>query len=152
MSDINVNEPDKMPMDTPSVGAPSSGTYGEGAALDRLKAALPAGSVGAPPPPAAPGAPQMPPISTQPVTPTPEGEGRPPGPTAPAGIPAPLLAPSNQPDVPVGTPLASTAPNVNQLTDVQRRLQILDVLATSPGVSDTTRQWAQMVRKVLIGA
>jgi hypothetical protein len=139
----------------PSAGLnrPTSGDYGEGAALDRLKSALPtqpAAGGGAPPG----GAPPLPPISTQPVTPTPMDRGGRPNNSAalPPGVPPVLAAPTNQPNVPVGTPLAM--PPVNPVasaqTPQQSRLALLDALANSPQADPQTREWAQHVIRALL--
>jgi hypothetical protein len=141
---------EKQPMgNEPSVNAPASGPYGEGAALQRLQDALPK----AQPSPTAPSGPPMPSVSPEPAQPTsPQREGRPPsGAALPPGVPSPILAPTDRPDVPVSTPLASQSATPS-LSAAQQRLQILDLLAESPGVSPTTQAWAQMVRRVIIGA
>lgn len=136
-------------MDSPSVTQPASGTYGESADLERLKASLPAGSVGGP---AAP-APKAPPISTEPVTqPQPTPGGRPPGSPPPPGLPSVLAAPTDRPEVPVSTPLAMPQMGTPAIADPrQARLAILDALVTNPGVSPETREWAQTVIHVLLG-
>jgi hypothetical protein len=116
---------------------PQSGTYGEGAALDRLKAELPVGPAG------------------QAVGPAPTPPGMPQGPSpagAPTGLPQALMRPTGRPDVPVSTPLATpTAPPTAVVNAAQQRLQILDLLAESPEVSEETRAFAKRVREMLIG-
>jgi hypothetical protein len=143
-------------VDDPNVGAispggvnkPDSGTYGEGAALQRLKDSLP------PPPTTAPGQPMAPPpVSPQPARATPQNLGGRPvtGAAAPPGIPSALLAPTQQPGTPVATPLSSPVPNpvLNAVNAQQQRLALLDQLASNPQVSDDTREWAQQVIRLL---
>lgn len=134
------------------VNKPASGTYGEGVALDNLKKSLPQGAIGNPAPPG--GAP-LPPVQPA-VMPTKSIEGRPStGAALPPGVPSPLLAPTQYPNVPVTTPL--TSPWNNQIaspqvqTPQQGRLLILDQLANSPDVSAETREWAQHVLEILMG-
>lgn len=127
----------KMPLAGGNVNAPASGTYGEGAALERLKQSLPMAETGAAPSAADPTAPM----------PTPPAGGMSTPPTG--GLPSPLLAPTQRPDVPVSTPLgAPTAPM--PATGRQQRMAILDALANSPDVSDETREWASMMVKRLV--
>lgn len=137
MSDIA-----QVPMDQ-SVNKPTSGSYGEGAELDRLKQSLPASQPVAQPPVAATGA--------GPLTPMP-------GPSTPAppagGLPEVLMAPTTQPDTPVGTPLSGPPSPVQgaAVNAAQQRLAVLDTLATSDQVSEETREWASTVRDYLIRA
>lgn len=138
-------------MDVPDVGQvpvqggsnqPTSGTYGEGAANDRLKQALP--------PTPTPQGPQAPAVTMPPVGQPPVGGpapmGRPPGGQTPPGIPNAILE--------GGPPQAQAGPGLPTpavATPAQGRLLVLQQLASSGDVSDETRQWAQMVLKVLIG-
>lgn len=116
-----------------NTNAPASGTYGEKAALARLQQSFPATSPGAGP-------------SVQPDGPAPMMS---PSPgqvsTAPAGLPAGLLAPTQRPDVPAFTP--PSVPGLNPVqsaqTDRQRNLAALDALVHDPNVSPLTREWAQ---------
>lgn len=132
-----------------NVGQPASGTYGEKVDLARLQSSLPQSNAPTP----VPGGGPTP--SSEPVRPTPpQREGRPPsGAALPPGVPSPVLAPTDQPNVPVSTPLA---PDVMQpaasVTSEQRRLQILDALADDPNVSKETREWAAGLRRLLLGA
>jgi len=115
------------------VNAPSSGTYGEKASLDRLQRSFPAASPGAGPQVTPGGPPPMPQPSPGQVS------------TAPEGLPAGLLSPTQRPDVPAYTPLpAGPPPNPVQMsqTDRQRNLAVLDSLVHDPNVSDVTREWA----------
>jgi hypothetical protein len=131
-----------------SVNRPNSGTYGEKADLNRLKQALPAAQ--GPGPTAQ--QPPAPPISSDPVAPTPPPQGRPStGGPVPPGIPSVLLAPTQQPDVPVATPLAGPATAVGAVDPMQKRMALLDSLANSGEVSATTRAWAQHVIALLLG-
>lgn len=135
-----------------NVNRPDSGVYGEGAALESLKKSLP--TTGATPAAAPAGAP-VPSVGTEPVAPVVRNEGRPrTGAAVPPGIPSVLLAPTQQPQIPVGTPLASAAPAApgnGASTPSQSRLAMLDMLANSPDVSPTTREWAQNLMDALLG-
>jgi hypothetical protein len=138
VSDFNVNDQTTA---AGNINAPSSGSYGEGAALDRLKQALPQAA------PSGPGAAQGAPIAPLPRTSpaaTPQGGELPPA----------LLRPSGMPDVPQTTPLAQ--PPVNPVaiaqTAKQQRLAILDALEASPMVSEYTRELAGIIKDRLIRA
>lgn len=139
----------KVPTGPGNVNKPASGTYGEKTELANLKASLPPMD-----PNAGPGGQkaQLPPIKPM-VTPTPGNlGGRPAGASAPPGVPAPIVAPTTRPEVPVTTPLSdSVAAPVPDLDAAGRRLQILDLLANSPDVSESTREWASRVLKALVG-
>jgi hypothetical protein len=143
-------------MDDPNVGGispsgvnkPDSGTYGEGAALQRLKDSLP------PPPATAPGQPMAPPpVSPNPARQGPQNLGGRPqtGAAAPPGIPSAVLGPTQQPGIPVATPLSAPTPNPvqNAVNAQQQRLALLDQLANNPRVSDDTREWAKQVIRLL---
>ena len=136
----------------PNVAQPASGTYGEGAALDRLKSSLPAPPSGAGPTGAAPPAPSVePPLS---VPSGPEGRPGTAGPVPP-GISSALLGPTAYPSRAVATPLGglpgAAAPTPAIAAPDQARLHQLDLLATSPQVSEETRTWAKSVIDVLLG-
>lgn len=134
-TDIN-----KMPLAGGNVNSPASGTYGEGAALERLKQSLPA----MPGPGPSPDQPQSP-------MPTPGTGGVSTPPTG--ALPSALLAPTTRPDVPVATPLDMGMQAPVSLTSRQRRMQILDMLASSPDVTDDTREWASlMIEKLVSGS
>lgn len=126
---------EKTPTANQSVNQPASGTYGEGAALDRLKASLPAMD---PAVPTNAGPAPMPP----PQAVLPQSGGRPTN--APMGIPGVVLGGGAAPG-PANTPVAP-APNPQAA-----RLTLLEGLATSQDVSETTRQWAQAVLEALRG-
>lgn len=129
--------------DTPNVGKPASGTYGEGKALDDLKQALPVGAVGNPAPQPAP----PPPLNADPVRVIPQREGRPPTAAAlPPGVPSVLLGPAELP--PMAGP-GMAAPGA--ATPDQSRLALLDQLSSSPDVSAATREWAAHVMDLLLG-
>ena len=69
----------------------------------------------------------------------------------PAGLPPALLRPTSQPNVPVSTPLGPPQQAADPgLSGRQRRMQVLDVLANDPNVSETTREWATTVMNHLI--
>ncbi len=108
---------------------PASGTYGEAAALERLRTALPGME---------PDRPQ----ATEPIPMQPGGPSEPPISGAP-GLPPGLLAPTRQPDVPVSTPLTETQPIVPE--PAGQRRQLLELLASSSEVSEETREWASIV-------
>jgi len=123
------------------VNAPASGSYGDAAALDRLKEAF--GNIPGAGPQAGPGQQSAAPMPT----PAPSQIQSPP----PAGLPPALLAPTQRPNVPVSTPLAPAGPAMpGPVGPQQQRLAILDALAQNPAVSDTTRQWAELLRERLI--
>lgn len=126
---------------TAGVNKPSSGTYGEKADVERLKASLPSSG-------AAPAAgQQLPPMSDAPVRPQPSL--RPPTvANLPPGVPGVLAAPTGRPYEPVDTlPTSPVAGAV--VNDAQSRLRLLDILANSPQVSEETREWAQRVLHAL---
>jgi hypothetical protein len=109
-----------------NVSAPASGTYGEGAALERLKTALPGSD-----PTQAP--------QQSPVPPMPGGGG----PMAPAGMPRGLMAPTRRPDVPVSAPLSQ--PQVIVGSSPQGRQQLLQALVDDPEVSEETKEFAMLL-------
>lgn len=135
-----IDEVEKLPTNQTPVNKPASGTYGEGAALQGLKSALPGVA-------ASPGqgssAPSQ--VSDKPVTPARSSRS-----SAIPGVPAPILKPSTQPSMDVGAAPTPTA-QMPMMTGAQRRMQILDQLANSPEVSEVTREWAQRVLNVLAG-
>lgn len=141
---MNVNDGPDVMEQIPAGGnvmKPASGSYGDVAENDRLKKSLqvPEGT-------GSPGAPQP--------SPVPGGgpSGMPPAPAAPGTVPNILMGPTTQPDVPVSRPLdmAGGAPSTSAAVNAaQKRLQLLDFLATSEEVSAETRQWAETVRNAL---
>lgn len=117
---------DQMPAGG-GVSTPASGTYGEGAATERLKATLPG----------------MDPTQTQAQAPTPmTGGGPAPQQTAP-GLPRGLMAPTRQPDVPVSTPLAG--PQVLVGSPPEQRMRLLEALVADPDVSEDTKEFATIL-------
>lgn len=132
----------KMPTAGGGMNKPASGTYGEGAALERLRAAFPLGG-GTGAPGAAP--PQAPPM------PVPAAGGG--VSTPPTGLPAGLLAPTSQPDVPASTPLAAGPPPnpvAQAQTSAQRNLAIATALLDDPRTSEATKEWAQSIINALV--
>jgi hypothetical protein len=117
---------DKVPVGG-GVNTPASGAYGEGAALDRLKSALPG----------------MDPAQSQATEPLPMSGGGPPPSEAPADLPKGLLAPTRQPGVPVSSPLPGPVPLIGSAPE--RRLKMLEALVSDPEVSADTKQWASTV-------
>ena len=125
---------EKQPNPT-GVGTPTSGTYGEGVALENLKKSLPTVDPSAP---AVQG-----PTSGSPMPPPPQPYG--------GGLPQGMFGPTQRPNVPGSTALeAAPTAMPGAQTPGQRNLAVLDVLIQSPEVSDETREWAQMVRMQLI--
>jgi|SRR5579884_423357 len=145
----NVNAAPPNQPGVPSVEGAPSGTYGEGAALDRLKASLPdvkppLGKAG----PAGPGIKPFAPKTQAPSLTT----GRPPVAQTPPNFPSVLALPTQRPDVPVATPLAAPPgpPLGGAATRAQATLGILFQLAQSPDVSATTQAWATHVIGALL--
>jgi len=139
-------EIEKTPTQTHSVNKPASGTYGEGAELDRLKQQLPDSGArpGGGPPGAAPmGGPGSGGLSSG-------VPGRPGGPTAPPGVPQALMHETERPNVSVGTPLQRQGPPLAGASSAQEaRLVVLQALSESDQVSDATREWARTVLEML---
>lgn len=127
---------------TGSIQAPDSGTYGIKAATERLAQGMsPAPAPGGAPGQPAPSVASMP--SSAPNRPS----------TGPFGLPAAITAPTQQPDVPVGTPLAQPSNPVAAAGDArQKRLAFLDMLARNPDISDVTREFAENLIAKLISA
>lgn len=135
---------------TPNVNQPSSGTYGEKAAVANLESALPpmAPAEGGP---AAGAAPQSGLSGDAPLAPVPLPSRTPP--QQPGGIPDVLLGPTARPMEPAGAPVAAPlAFPETQQTSAQRRVQTLIGLSNDPAVSEETREWAQMWVKTLTSA
>lgn len=128
----------KLPLAGGNTSAPSSGTYGEGAALARLKQQLPVVEQSA----------QEPGQSAAPMPTPPMGGGISNSP--PTGLPPGILAPTNRPDTPVSTPLGQPTNPLAAQTGRQRRIAVLDALANDPNVSDQTREWAQINLRALV--
>lgn len=122
----------------PNTASPG-GTYGDKASADRLKQGM--GMKPTQPPP------EPPPISALP------GAAKPQPSSGPFGLPPAITAPTNQPDVPVSTPLAQPSnPVADAGSSPQKRLAFLDMLARDPDVSDETREFAQLLISKLIEA
>lgn len=122
-------ELEKTPV--PGQNRPASGTYGEQADLDRLRQSLPSPQ-GQPPagPQGPPGTPLNPPVQAGP----------------PPGVPAPIMAPSDRPQVPLGTPLVNTGqPVLVPESPSQARMAFLHALVQSPETSEVTKRWAEAV-------
>lgn len=132
-----------------TVSRPTSGTYGEKAAVDDLKSALP--PMSAPPPPGAGGPPGT--VRPTPVRP-PGSAGMLGGAGTPPGLPDLLSAPTKYPDRPVaGSPGDALMPAPAAAVGAQQqRLAVLDALIRSPNVAEQTKEWATVVRRTLIGA
>lgn len=125
------------------VNSPASGTYGEKADLSRLQQQLPAPTPGGT---AGPATPSLPSVSQTPVRPQSPAA---PGASAPPGVPAALLAPTNRPYEPVTTPPpGGMVPGA--VSADQRRIQTLSMLAENPNVSDSTREWAGLLLRALL--
>jgi len=117
-----------------NVNKPSSGTYGEKAANNRLKQSLPAAPGGPTGQPTAP--------ATQPNLPVPPPQAQ--RPTPKGILPDVLTAPTNRPDESVNTPFSGGAGAMQPpQTAQQLQLAILDTLRSAPGVSDRTREFAE---------
>lgn len=137
----------KVPQNSPgpAVNQPESGTYGEKQANTDLQAQLPqmgkpSGGGGAPV------APDPNPV-TEMAGP---GPGRPDmagGAAPPEGVPGAIFqgGPAQAPLGPPPNPVAGAA------NAQQGRLIVLQQLASSPDVSQTTREWASTVLKSLVG-
>lgn len=134
----------QMPLAGPAPNQPESGTYGAKAQTDALKKAIGM----APPSTGAPAGQQGPP----PMSGLPGG-AKPQESTGPFGLPAAITNPTQQPNVPGSTPLAQPVnPVASAQTSSQKNLALLDMLSKNPDVSDTTREWAQLVLSRLIEA
>ena len=129
---------DKLPIQGGGVNKPVGGTQGAKAETQRLADALPDPT---PPPGEAP--PEVSPTGVTNVRSNRDAASLP-------GIPAPMMAPSNRPGVRVDTPLEA-GPGAPTQTAAQKRLSQLDLLANSPDVNETTRQWAKLVIQQLTG-
>ena len=129
----------QLPIDGPNT--PASGRYGTGAEQDRLEAALPrnpppAGGPSPSPGPAGGGAPVAPPRPRQTGVPG-----------IPEGVPAAIASPTNRPNTPTNTPLGGGP--IGPQGAGEKRLATLHQLANGAGVSPETREWAQMVLKLI---
>ena len=129
MSDVNVAE--QMPAGG-SPMAPSSGTYGEEAALQRLRSQLPGEGSD---------------TQSQQATPLPPMGGAPPIPPPATGLPRSMFEPTRQPGVPASTPLTPSEPEMTGPPDAV--IAALDAVVNDPEAarkySRTTRLWAQQL-------
>jgi len=136
-------------VDEPSVNRPESGAYGEKADVEALEQSLPPMETPPEPPPAQ-GVAGPPPAGTPvPLAGSQATPGRPPGSTAaPPGVPPALMH-----DAPVGG-LVPTDPSgpTQDMAPAHQTLYILDVLSTSTEVSPETREWAEVVLDLMLGA
>lgn len=133
-----IDEVEKLPVGQTPVNRPGSGTYGEKASLENLQSALPTGD-GPASMPSPGGPPGMAP--TNPIRSARE--------SSIPGVPAPLMKPLPE-QTPSGVDMAPATPSPQALTGAQHRLQILDMLSSSPHVSETTREWASRVMDILV--
>lgn len=136
-----MDDPDVSQLPSDAVNAPASGTYGETAALDRLKAQLPGAAT--PQPGSGPG-----PTQPMPTPPMSGGMSTPPS----GALPASLMAPTTQPGTPLTTPLAMPPQNpmLSAQSQRQRNLAKLDALMADPNTSDETKEWARNLVSHLI--
>lgn len=143
MSDIIDTEP--VPAGG-GVNKPSSGTYGEKAAVARLQQQLPAVERPVGPGGAGGQGPVTPPGPGPRPGPPPSGGGG--GQSPIPGIPAPIFAPTNRPTTPVNAPLAEPGQAPGVATPSQAQLRILDALKMheDPEVAE----WAGMVFDYLV--
>lgn len=121
-----------------NVSKPSSGTYGETAALDRLKAELPGGD----------------PTQSRAIAPAPMPPGPAMGPgggATPGDLPPGILAPTRRPGEPTMSPL-SPGPPPMATADPERRIQLLHAIAADQSLSPVTREFAQRFLDSLIRA
>ena len=127
---------EKTPTAGVSVNQPDSGTYGEKAAIADLEGQLP--GAGGPPGTSPETGPLPPPPISQPGRPG----GRPAN--APEGGPDVLLQPGGPGSTPeeAGTPGPVSNPE-------SARLALLEQLAVSPEVSESTREWAKILLEAL---
>ncbi len=124
---------EKTPTAGTSVNQPDSGTYGEKKAINDLKAALPPMGPGQ----AQPGLEPSPMPQPSPAMPAQAG-GRPVN--APPGVPDAIFA---------GGLEGAPTPNAPAASPEAARLALLEQLASSQEVSETTREWAQVVLEAL---
>lgn len=119
---------------------PSSGTYGDVKQLDDLKSDLNLPPVEQ----TAPGGPGMGDVNTP--------RGRMAEMPSDGAVPNVLMGPTENPNVPVNTPLGGPVqPQAQAATAAQRRFTQLIALSENPEVSEETKQWAQMVIDRLAG-
>lgn len=125
---------EKTPTAGTSVNQPESGTYGEKADVNKLKASLPPMGPGQ----ATPGLEPSPMPQPTPGVPAQEG-GRPPN--APPGVPGALFA--------GGPPTPAEQPNAPSASPEAARITLLEQLASSEEVSEVTREWAKLILEAL---
>ncbi len=126
---------EKSPTADTSANQPESGTYGEKVAVDDLKKSLP------PMDPAGQATPGMEPSPMPQPTPgmPAQAGGRPVN--APPGVPGALFS--------GGPPTPAEQPNAPSANPQAARISLLEQLASSQEVSETTREWARIVLEAL---
>ena len=117
---------------------PASGTQGDVVALETLQdgfpSPLPDGAGGVPIEGDGQGNAPLPLAGTQQA------------PLDPAGVPSPLLAPGTG----IGNAPPATQSIQPALNGEQDRIRVLDMLTTDPGVSEETREWAELLMKAML--
>jgi hypothetical protein len=124
--------------------APTSGTYGQKAAVDRLKAAMP-------PAPSQTQA-EAPPMSQAPVTPQATGRVNEGGRAAvpPPGIPGAILGQTALPETPVNTPLSAPVDPMSGATADERTIMQLQGILQSGNVRPETKEWAKTMLEMFL--
>lgn len=122
------------------VNRPASGTFGEQAQTDRLRQSLPqSGSAGPAQGSAPPASPPVDPGNAP-------GPGGPPAGPLP-GVPEILTRPGGPPP-----PSMPFSPQPGAADPNQARIGYLHTIASSPDVSEATKEWANMALRRLIGS
>lgn len=129
---------EKTPTADVSVSKPASGTYGERTDLEELKSKLPPMGGGQP-------GPGQPGIGSAPGPGVLDGAPGRPSQGAPPGVPGVLMSPG-APGEPIN-PLAAPPqrPMAAAQSAADRRIVVLQTLASSDDVSPVTRAWAKAV-------
>jgi hypothetical protein len=125
--------------------APQSGAYGQKAAVDKLKAAMPP----LPPDQGQGGAPS---VSAAPVTPQPTGRINEGGRSAvpPPGIPSSIMGDTALPQTPVNTPLSAPVDPMSGATADERTVMQLQSVLQSGNVRPETKEWAQNLLDMIL--
>ena len=125
--------------------APASGAYGQKAAVDKLKAAMP------PAPPAQDQGGGMS-VSPAPVTPQPTGRVNEGGRAAvpPPGIPSSIMGETALPQTPVNSPLAAPVDPTSGATADERTIMQLQGILQSNNVRPETKEWAKTVLDMIL--